>query len=832
MDASASPSATVVGNVLMIAGTPRADRIQVLPTESVGTVRVVANGRQLGRFGPVAEIDISGGAGGDVIAVDPRITVRTRIDGQAGNDNLRGGSGVNALVGGDGFDTLVGTPGRDTFDGGPGRSRQVFLKTLGTVQVGLSASGAGLRRLSGAYSVQRLQVGGPAVVGAGDLNNARIAGLLKGSYDAGQTISIANATQADADTLAGLLGDPRPVAFAAGLAKADLVSFRKVAQDGQTLYSIDVMAPVQGPRLRPGLRAAGMRARQQGDRLHLATVFTPTPMAPSVTLTDATNNLVQLASAYQSSTLQSNTHGDAVQIVNVAYAARSFANSQDLYYITQEVDNFIAAPAIGQAGTPPFNYVQAEWGNYAINQLTGLATTSGVLTLSPSPQTTETTSSVTSGVSFSIGGSVGFNAAQGPNAGLTVGLTISNSTTKTVPPLTVTYLGDPATSKTAWSFNVGYQNLPQPSQTMTFVTGWIWEVPFANYAQNPTGLAFETNAGLGYNNPLTTTPPTFGSQWMVNGTVTSSVPLPFGNTFTLAKPQVTGVSPTTVRPGDSFTIEGAGLYAPLISAVLVGGQQVNPANYTVLSDTEIQVVAPNTPGVDLPVSIQTTQGQSNTDKTITIGVAPTITVSPQAVSAAAGQAFANQVVANFTSSGAGLPASSFGATINWGDGTAASAGVITSTGPGTYSIQGGHAYATAGSYPISIAVNGPENAQGSASGTATVTSQDNAGGPQDLTSQAISATVNEAFTNATVATFTDADPGVSPSDFTASIDWGDGITTPITTVNTSGPQSFIVLGTHTYLVTGNYTFTVQVTDGNNRKATTTGVATVTAPPTA
>ncbi|WP_165233769.1 calcium-binding protein [Aquisphaera insulae] len=831
MDGSASPSATVVGNVLMIAGTPRADLIRVLPTESVGTVRVVVNGRQLGRYGPVAEIDINGGAGGDVITVDPRITLRTRIDGQAGNDRLQGGSGANALVGGDGFDTLVGTSGRDTFDGGPGGARQVFLKTLGTLQVGPSASGAGLRRLTGAYSVQRLQVGGPAVVGAADLRNARIVGLLKGSYDAGQTISLANATQADANTLADLLGDPRPVVFSGGLAKVDLVSFRKVSQDGQQVYSIDVMAPVQGARLKPGQRAAGAKALKQGDRLHLATVFTPTPKASTVTLTDANNNLIQLAKAYQSSTLQSNQHGDNIQVVNLAYAARSFQNQLDIYYVSQEIDSFIAAPAIGQAGNPPFPpYVYAAWGNGVTNTLTGLtpSTTTPVLTLSPSPQTTETASTVTSGVSFSIGGSVGFNQAQGGIAGLSLGLTISNSTTKTVPPMTVTYSGDPATSETKWSYVIGHENLPQPSQTLSFVTGWIWEVPTGNYAQNPTALTFDSGAGLGYNNPLTTNSPTFGSLWTVSASMTSSIPLPFGTNFTLAKPQVTSVSPTTVRPGESFTIEGVGLYAPLLSAVLIGGQQVASANYTVLSDTQIQVIAPNTPGVDLSVSVQTSQGQSNTDQTITIANAPTISVTGQAVSAVAGQAFANQVVATFTSSNPSLPAGVYGATINWGDGSGTSAGTITSTGSGTFSIQGGHTYATAGSYPISITVNGPESSQGSASSTANVTAQNNTGGPQNLTSQAISATVNQAFTNLTVATFTDTDPGVSPSDFTASIDWGDGIKTPITTVNTGGSQSFIVLGTHTYVAAGNYTFTVEVTDTSNRKATTTGTATVTA----
>jgi hypothetical protein len=77
-----------------------------------------------------------------------------------------------------------------------------------------------------------------------------------------------------------------------------------------------------------------------------------------------------------------------------------------------------------------------------------------------------------------------------------------------------------------------------------------------------------------------------------------------------------------------------------------------------------------------------------------------------------------------------------------------------------------------------------------------------------------------------VATFTDSDPNANPADFTANINWGDGIQTP-TTVTAAGPGTFDVLGTHTYTAAGNYTFGVQVTDTSGRKAMATGTATVT-----
>jgi len=138
--ASPGPTAMIIGDSLIVQGSARADQISILPTDHFGTVRVVANGRNLGNFGPVARVEVNGGEGGDALSVDPRLTLPAKLNGEGGSDVLRGGSGPNALEGGPGNDVLVGTPGRDTFSGGPGRNRQVFQKTMGTIQVSRSAS--------------------------------------------------------------------------------------------------------------------------------------------------------------------------------------------------------------------------------------------------------------------------------------------------------------------------------------------------------------------------------------------------------------------------------------------------------------------------------------------------------------------------------------------------------------------------------------------------------------------------------------------------------------------------------------------------------------------
>jgi hypothetical protein len=49
-----------------------------------------------------------------------------------------------------------------------------------------------------------------------------------------------------------------------------------------------------------------------------------------------------------------------------------------------------------------------------------------------------------------------------------------------------------------------------------------------------------------------------------------SVPLPFGYT-SLQKPTITSVSPTCVDSGDTFLINGTGLYPSTVTSIVVGG---------------------------------------------------------------------------------------------------------------------------------------------------------------------------------------------------------------------------------------------------------------------
>jgi hypothetical protein len=106
----------------------------------------------------------------------------------------------------------------------------------------------------------------------------------------------------------------------------------------------------------------------------------------------------------------------------------------------------------------------------------------------------------------------------------------------------------------------------------------------------------------------------------------------------------------------------------------------------------------------------------------------------------------------------------------------------------------------------------------------------NTGPPLNVVAQPVAAVVGRAFTNMVVATFTVSDPNASPGDFLSAVAWGDGITTPSTTVIADGQGGFKVLGTHTYVDAGSDTFSVQVTDqSSGASATATSTAKVTAP---
>jgi hypothetical protein len=171
-----------------------------------------------------------------------------------------------------------------------------------------------------------------------------------------------------------------------------------------------------------------------------------------------------------------------------------------------------------------------------------------------------------------------------------------------------------------------------------------------------------------------------------------------------------------------------------------------------------------------------------------------------------------RVVASFTDTDPKSVSGQFNAIVNWGDGTANSIGDISADGAG-FDVSGSHSYNTVGSYPVTVSINDTlGGATVTASSTATVA-------PIPITIQAknFAVTGKKKFSGA-VATFTDGDPRIDSTFYTATINWGDG------SANTTG----VITGNNPFTVTASHTFqpfantdlvTITITDKNGRAAT-------------
>jgi hypothetical protein len=195
--------------------------------------------------------------------------------------------------------------------------------------------------------------------------------------------------------------------------------------------------------------------------------------------------------------------------------------------------------------------------------------------------------------------------------------------------------------------------------------------------------------------------------------------------------------------------------------------------------------------------------------------------------------FTGQVVLNTTTEGVALPgttivarftdpntsdaASSFTASINWGDGTTTSGTVAGSNG--FFTVAGGHTYADEGSFPLGVTITDTaNNANVSLSGTVAAAEAD------VLTAHPLTFTVSagQSFSG-TVATFADSDASNVASDFSATIDWGDGTTSAGVITDTAGAIS--VSGTHTYASLGQDAVSVTLSDDASGTATATANST-------
>ncbi len=250
-----------------------------------------------------------------------------------------------------------------------------------------------------------------------------------------------------------------------------------------------------------------------------------------------------------------------------------------------------------------------------------------------------------------------------------------------------------------------------------------------------------------------------------------------------------GTTDTGIVDGDtgSFTVTGDHSYA-------------TPGNYAL----QVQITGPD--GTTI-----TTSGTATVQ-------AATVAVTGGFQLGAIQYQSATLTLATFTSSDPNAQVGDYTAAIDWGDGNGPQSATIMDLGDGVFGVSGSNSYSQQGTFTATVTVINADGIKTTADSTVVV-GDIYAGLPSSLT----------------VASFSDPDPHVQASDYTASINWGDGNTSAGTV--TGGYGSFSVQGSHKYANDsldqpgGTYAVTVTVKGGeHNNTLTYSTPVTVVRPP--
>jgi hypothetical protein len=172
------------------------------------------------------------------------------------------------------------------------------------------------------------------------------------------------------------------------------------------------------------------------------------------------------------------------------------------------------------------------------------------------------------------------------------------------------------------------------------------------------------------------------------------------------------------------------------------------------------------------------------------------------------------------------PPSNLSASIAWGDSTISS-GAVTG-GTGQFTVTGSHAYAEEGIYtPVVIVSSGASTAHWQDSALVSDGALLAGASPSLVAQMFLSSVVNLGDPiNGVIATFLDGNQFGVASQFSTTVNWGDGSAVSAGAVLSSGGGEFAVGGQHTYTGTGRFPVTVGLFDIDGSSATTTGTDTV------
>jgi hypothetical protein len=199
------------------------------------------------------------------------------------------------------------------------------------------------------------------------------------------------------------------------------------------------------------------------------------------------------------------------------------------------------------------------------------------------------------------------------------------------------------------------------------------------------------------------------------------------------------------------------------------------------------------------------------------------------VAATAGTLVSGAPLVTFTDGASPLPANDYSATIDWGDGTPQSGGTLSVSGT-TFTVEGSHNFAqpssaqSGGVDTVTVQIVG-DGQQVSTTTTATVggltyanleTGLGTSPGPGRVTlplEEAPLQAVPGSPTPGIGFSAFDAEPTADPTAYTATVDWGDGSTPTVATIEAAGSGALVAdTSGHTYALAGNYTVQIAVRD--------------------
>lgn len=468
---------------------------------------------------------------------------------------------------------------------------------LGTIVATESADSAALDLLRQDYEIVPIEDAvfpyDHVVIGPADLGDPDVADLLRKAYRAGKTVAITDATEDQVRSFHRLIF--------AGQA-ADCMSPDHTSWTIE-LYGLQQSAnpPRTGSYCLRNLEDRDPPADRRWLRERFAAKV-PAQLTPQPLTDDSNAQLTSIATGKSCWYKETGNVGNVSWQVQV-WSMRNFATAQDYYLV-----NF----------NPTLTPVASNITEYVVNTLRpkevksstseDIVTTNAFIIDDDPAQTTSHVSSYDNSSSTTVGGSAGIdgtNVQVSANASVTIG----NSTTTTIPPVTILNQTNTLIIAPSWTF------IPQgtiPDTDYEPKTAWVWQIPQSAYPFGGTSsnqLAFLAQANI-----------FVASSAGTNFSSLCNVTVPF-QAWSVDAPVLTKLVNSSAAPGDNVTVEGQYMYPDVVTNVFLGGAPVAPSNLIFgTSSTSFTLIVPNVGTGSKNVQVETDVIQTQLSNTLPLDI--------------------------------------------------------------------------------------------------------------------------------------------------------------------------------------------------------------------